>query len=455
MSKIIRQIGAPKIVRNSVALGSLVKLLDYDLSILLSVIKDYYKGKLVEFNLKAARLGFECISEKLFSLKPRRVNRKMLFLSGNEAIALGAIRAGMKLFAGYPITPATPILHFLANIQKQFDIVVVQSESEIAAINTVIGAWYAGVRAMTATSGPGFSLMTEALGQAAITETPLVLVLVQRHGPSTGLPTHTSQGDLRFVLHASQGEFPRVVIAPGDVSEAFYLTVEGFNIAERYQLPVIIIIDKFLAESYASVEEFDLNKAKVKRGKIIKDEFKGNLYKRFQITDDGISPMALPGTKNAIVKVNTLEHDEEGFTTENPELVKKMIDKRFRKLELLEKELRERELLVRSYGDGKITIICWGSVKGPALEAQKMLKDEGIHTRVLQPIFISPFPSIEIMKVFNESEIVIVVENNRLGQLASLIKENLLLKPHHMLLKYDGQPFYPEEIYDFVMKVIK
>lgn len=376
-----------------------------------------------------------------------------MFISGNEAIGLGAIRAGMKIFVAYPMSPATSLLHFLADMQKYFDIVVLQPESEIAAINMVIGSWFAGARAMTATSGGGFSLMVEALGQAGITETPVVIVLVQRQGPSTGLPTHTAQGDLRFVLHASQGEFPRVVIAPGDIEEAFYLTVEAFNIAEKYQLPVIILSDKYLAESYASIPPFDLDKAKVERGDLITDYFEGD-YKRYKITPNGISPIALPGTKNAIIKANTLEHDEYGFSTEDPEIVTKMIEKRFRKLISLSNELRSKGLWYKVHSDdGEITIISWGSTKGPILEAMKLLEKDSIKAKFIQLVFLSPFPKDELKKLISETKVV-TIENNMTGQLASLLREHLLISPDYQILKYDGNPFYPEEIYEKVKKVV-
>jgi len=451
MFEIVKKLKAPSVLRNVAALGAAIAVIDYDLNLLFDVMRDTFKGKLLEKNLEVAKIGYNHVKENFdvcsFKIKLRPIkDSNRLFMTGNESVALGALRAGMKIFAAYPMTPASPILHFLARLQKDFNIVVLQPESELAAINIVIGSWFAGARAMTATSGGGFSLMTEAFGQAGMTEIPVVVVLAQRQGPSTGLPTYTSQGDLRFVLHASQGEFPRVVIAPGDVEEAFYLTVEAFNIAEKYQLPVVILIDKYLAESYSSVDPFDLSKARVVRGELIFGEYEGNEYKRYSFTETGISPMVVPGTKGAIVKVNSSEHDECGFTCEDPVIVTRMNEKRFKKLELLAEEIKSRRLGIKVYGDSKITLIAWGSTKGPILESMKILSKRGIEVRYVQVVFLSPLPADSIKSILDSSKKIIVIENNMTGQLAGLLKEKAGITPDHVITKYDGRPFYPCEL---------
>mgnify|MGYP000085342119 CR=1 FL=1 len=459
MSGIVKKANVPLILRNAVALGAAIAVLDYDLNLLFDVMRDTFREKLLEKNVEVARIGYEYVKETYnvssFRIKLKPIeNSKRLFMTGNESIALGALRSGMKIFAAYPMTPASPILHFLARLQKDFDVVVLQPESELAAINIVIGSWFAGVRAMTATSGGGFSLMTEAFGQAGITEIPVVVVLAQRQGPSTGLPTYTSQGDLRFVLHASQGEFPRVIIAPGDIEEAFYLTVEAFNIAERYQLPVVVLVDKYLAESYSSVDPFDLDKAKVVRGDIISGMYEGSEYKRYQLTETGISPVVIPGTKGAVVKVNSSEHDEYGFTCEDPLVVTRMNEKRFKKLELLAKEVETKGLGVRVYGDGEITLIAWGSTKGPILESMRVLLKRGIRIKYVQVVFLSPLPVNSIKTTLRDSNEIIVIENNMTGQLASLLRERVNIVPDHVITKYDGRPFHPEELIMRVEEVI-
>ena len=460
MTEMVEEAGIPRVLRNAAALGAAVALVGYDLDLLAAVMRDTLRGRLVEENVKVARAGYEYVVSNYdvesfrVKLKVASRGRETLFLSGNDAVALGAIRAGMKVFAAYPMTPASPILHLLAELQRDFDIVVLQPESELAAINIAIGAWFAGARAMTATSGGGFALMSEALGQAGMMEVPVVIVLAQRQGPSTGLPTYTSQADLRFALHASQGEFPRAVIAPGDVEEAFYLTVEAFNIAERYQMPVIVLTDKYLAESHSSVEPFDLSRARVVRGKLIAGTYEGPEYRRYAITDTGVSPMAIPGTKNALVKLNSSEHDEYGFTCEDPQVVTAMNDKRFKKLELLAEEVDREGVGVKTYGEGDVAVVVWGSTKGPVLEGLAELAEEGVEAKCVQVVFLSPFPARSLRAALEGSEKVVVVESNRTGQLAGLMTEVAGVRPDHVIVKYDGRPFYPEEVRERLARVI-
>jgi len=464
LTKIVKELKASLIVRNSVALGALMALIGFDLEILLKVIgKELGKHReIAEINIKAAKAGYE-YSRSNFGvgsfakIKPKGDSGNLV-ITGNEAVALGALRAGMKTYFAYPMTPASPILHFLALVQHDFDVVVVQPESEIAAINMAVGAWYAGSRSMVATSGGGFCLMTEALGQAAMTETPVVVVIAQRPGPSTGMPTYTSQGDLRFTIHASQGEFPRFVIAPGDSEEAFYLTVKAFNMAEKYQVPAIILTDKHLAESHATVPEFDLNKARVERGKIITGEYKGEEeYRRFKLTEDGISPMAIPGTLNAIVKVNSSEHNEFGYATANEANATRMMEKRFRKLRLMREEVENLPESVKIYGhrSSSTAIISWGSTKGAILEALKIIKERGADLKFIQVVFLAPFPEKRVREALKGVNKLILVENNYTGQLESLLREFLLRPVDERILKYNGRPFFPKELAEKILEVIK
>ena len=287
--------------------------------------------------------------------------------------------------------------------------------------------------------------MTEGLSMAAMTETPVVIVLGQRPGPSTGLPTYGAQGDLRFAIHAGQGEFPRVIIAPGDADECFYKTIEAFNLAEKYQIPVIVITDKYLLESYESTDFFDVNKVTIDRGGFVAGEYEGaEEYKRYKITENGVSPRAIPLTKNTIVRANSDEHDEYGYTTEEPELTIEMNDKRFRKLDALNNELENYET-TKMYGPEKtdITIIGWGGTKGPVREAMKLLEKDGVKANFLQVIYILPFPTKRVSEVLEAASKTVIVESNKTGQLAQVIREKTKIDVGRAILKYDGRPFNP------------
>ena len=427
-----------------------------------NVIKDIYRGKAketIEFNIKAARLGYDYVKSKGmendFGRKlPKVSGKKRMLLTCNEAVGMGAIKAGCKFYAAYPMTPASSILHFMAAQERNFSLVVKHPEDEIAAINMVIGAGFAGARAMTATSGGGFSLMSEALGLAAMTGTPIVVVVCQRPGPSTGLPTRTEQGDLKFVLHASQGDFPRFVIAPGDVEESFYKTIEAFNLAERYQCPVILILDKYLSESHKTAEEFDVIGVKIDRGLLLSDEEleKIGAFKRYEFTETGISPRTIPSQRGGIFTATGNEHDETGYLSEDKTVRTRMMDKRFRKFEQAEREIPEPKLFGPK--DAEVTIIAWGSTKGPIKEAMKLLDRDGINANFLQIIYISPFPTNTISKIIDISKRVVIVENNKTAQLASLIREKTGKEIEHKILKYDGRQFFPVEIYHRIKEVL-
>ncbi|UCD73396.1 MAG: 2-oxoacid:acceptor oxidoreductase subunit alpha [Candidatus Bathyarchaeota archaeon] len=467
LKSMVKELEARPIMRNTVALGAAIGLLNFDLKIFNGIIKDTFKEEIAKINIAAAKMGFDyaCdfsrdqfIGDFEYHLKKTKGSRKKhLFIAGNEAVGLGAIQAGCKFYSAYPMTPATPILHFLAEHERDYGMIVIHAESEISAINMVAGASYAGVRAMTATSGGGFCLMTEGLGMTGMTETPVVIVLTQRTGPSTGLPTYTSQGDLRFAIHASQGEFPRVVIAPGDMEECFYKTMEAFNLAEKYQIPAIIITDKFLAESYSSVKSFDLNRIGIDRGLLSTQlEYAGKeAYQRHKLTGDGISLRIMPGTKGAIVRTNADEHDESGYTTEDPALTVEMADKRFKKLNALIKDLENYET-TKFFGpkEAEVTILGWGSTKGPIREAMKLLNKEESRSNYLQILCLCPFPVANVQGVLDSAKLTVVVENNRTSQLSGLIRENLLRDVDHKILKYDGRQFNPQDLSQKIQEVL-
>ena len=455
MKRLVKEKNLPDITKNSIALGAVISLLCLDITPLKKILKETLHSK-IEENISLAGEGYKIARNDRYCLGNLRKNKPTtsLLISGNEALALGAIKAGMKLYAAYPMTPATPILHYLAQIQREADIVVLQPESELAAMNITVGAAYAGIRAMTGTSGGGFALMSEALGLAAMTECPVVLVLGMRPGPSTGLATHTNQGDLRFALHASQGEFPRIVVAPGDVEECFYLTFDAFNLAEKFQVPSIIITDKYLGESYHSVPEFSTKGMRIDRGKYYTVWKKKN-YMRYEDAKDGVSPYVVPGTKGAVVKANSNSHDEFGYSDEDGELRVRMTDRYFRKIDGIKKEIGSKALKLYGNRKARVTVLAWGSTKGPVLEALKTCEKEGINANFVQVRFLSPFPDRELGKILSSSKKVLVVENNKTSQLGSLLKEYLCFEPDSCLLRYDGRPFNPEQISNKIKVMIR
>jgi 2-oxoglutarate ferredoxin oxidoreductase subunit alpha len=338
--------GGNKLMTNTVALGAALGLVDYDLQIVNKVVEDHFgTGDVGKANIEAVAEGYKYARQNLKnkpvqSLRPIG-NGKNMLLNGNEAIALGALAAGCKFMAAYPMTPSTSIMEYMAAKSEELGIVVVQPEDEISAINMIIGAAYTGVRSMTATSGGGFCLMVEGLGLAGMTETPVVIVNAQRPGPAIGLPTRTEQGDLEFAVYASHGEFPRVVLAPATVEDAFWLTIKAFNLAEKYQLPVILLTDQHLASSYATVEKFDLSKVTIDRGQLLSGKALTDpeQYKRHLITESGISPRGLPFETGALIVTDADEHDEEGHMIEDADTRTSMMLKRLRKLKGLRKEM--------------------------------------------------------------------------------------------------------------------
>ncbi len=463
LRQIVNKLKDKLIVRNTVGLGAIMSLMAFNLDHLIGVIKDTFNSKVADLNVKALKMGWNFAQKHFaedhkYQLSEQKIVKKhRVFLNGNEAIGLGALRAGCKFYVAYPMTPATGLLHFMASLEREYGMIVVHAESEISAINMVAGASFAGVRAMTATSGGGFCLMSEGLGMLGMTETPAVIMLAQRPGPSTGLPTYSGQGDLRFVIHASHGEFPRVVIAPGDVEECFYKTLEAFNLAEKYQIPVIILTDKYLVESYEGLKVFDVDRIGIDRGRYLrgKDYESEEEYQRHKFTRDGISPRAIPGMKGVIVRTNSNEHDENGYTTDNPELTIKMVNKRFRKRETLVKDLENYET-VRLYGSMRadITLFGWGTTKRPIREAMKRLSGEDLKINFLQIVYLDPFPTDKVRKMLQLAQKSIVVEENKTSQLSSLIREHTLMTIDHEILKYNGRPFNPLELSNRIKEVL-
>jgi len=368
-----------------------------------------------------------------------------MLISGNESLSLGAMAAGCKFMAAYPMTPSTGIITYLAGKAREFGLVVEQAEDEIAAINMAIGASFAGVRAMVATSGGGFSLMVEALGLVGMTETPLVIIEAQRPGPSTGLPTRTAQADLEFVLHASQGEFPRAIFAPATAEDAFWSVVKAFNVAEKYQVPVIIMSDQHLADSYSTCHKFDLTKVKIERGIISDAELtKIKDYRRHRFTPSGISPRAFPSQKGRIVITDSDEHDEDGHLTEDLEMGKKMVQKRLKKIEALATEIEPPQ--VYPHENAQIILIGWGSTYGALREAVDILIDQGMNVSLMHFQEIWPFPTQFVTSILSKVKQSFCVENNATGQLAHIIRAETGRKVTGKILKFDGRPFSSQYI---------
>jgi 2-oxoglutarate ferredoxin oxidoreductase subunit alpha len=371
-----------------------------------------------------------------------------MLIGGTEAIALGAITSGVKFYAAYPMTPSTGIMNYISSRAGEFGIIVEQAEDEIAAINMALGASFGGVRAMTGTAGGGFALMVEGLSLAAMTETPVVIALGQRPAPATGLPTRTDQGDLQFALYTAHGEFPRVIFAPGTPEQAFYLTNKAFDIAEKYQVPVIILFDQYLSDSQWTFDGFDLGKT-VYHDYRLRGQVFSNLpdYRRYAYTESGVSALGVPGDSRHVVVADSDEHDEEGHIIEDSETRKNMVDKRlFRKLPLIRKEI-EPPLL---YGSERPTIVLagWGSSYGLMKEAVDALARD--HTiAMLHFSEIYPLPStakFNYLDILKNASLTICFENNATGQFARLMKSETGYVFNRLLNRFDGRPFILEEL---------
>ncbi len=454
LERLAQEKAGGKLMTNTVALGAALALVNYDLDIFDTVLVEHFgKGKVADSNVAAARAGYEYVQAgykgNFHQLKPVSDAKRML-LTGNEAISLGAIAAGCKFMSAYPMTPASSIMEYIAAKSRDFDLVMVHAEDEISAVNMAIGAGYAGVRAMTATSGSGFCLMVEGLGLAGITETPVVIIDGQRPGPAVGLPTRTEQGDLQFVLHAHHGDFPRAVLAPATIEGAFWTTVKAFNLAEKYQLPVLILTDQYLASSYTTVDPFDLSQVTIDRGLLLSEEEPPLEYMRHRITQSGISPRAFPGLGKALVVTDCDEHDEKGHLTEDAEMRTAQVQKRLRKMFSLRQEIEPPQL----YGPKKAetTLIGWGSTYGAMQEAVDILRKEGAGLNMLHLNGLWPLPAEAVTDVLSAAHNSYVIENNATGQLAYLIKAETGRNVSGKILKFDGRPFTPAYIAEAVRK---
>ncbi len=454
--------------RNLVMIGAMVQLFGLPLDKAEQMVRrrlGRFKDLLPK-NLEALNLGYNYAQENFTQRPPVYLEPPMeaaeegLVMTGNQALALGAIAAGCRVYAGYPITPATDIMEFLAKELPKVGGVVIQAEDEIAAINMTIGASFAGVRAMTATSGPGLSLMVEAMGLASMTEVPVVVVDVQRAGPATGMPTKTAQGDLYLALYAGNDDPPRFVVAPSSVEDCFYQMINAFNLAERYQMPVIVLSDQALAPRVETCDPFRLDDVRALDRELADPDANGG-YQRYKITETGVSPMTIPGVKGGHYTAEGLEHNEKGNPNYTPQMHSEMMEKRRRKVDIARQELALWSNVVEEWGDDEaaIAVMGWGSSLGPVQEAMARAQEAGLKVAALFPKVLLPMPDLRIKRFIRGRRAIIIPELNQRGQFArviehrysrELIRDNIEVVS---LTKYQGLPFRPVEIFEKIVEV--
>ena len=468
VGKDVQLIGLPvmelvgnQLMQNTALMGALIQVIDLDPAGIRELLQERFAKKgeaVIKTNLDAFDKGFEFAKTKC---KPGAIRvgkgdaKRRPLAGGNPMIGFGAVAAGCRFYSAYPMTPASSLLHWLVKYASKTGLLVKQCEDEIAALNMSIGAGHVGVRAMTGTAGGGFALMTEAVGAAAMTETPVVIVEVMRGGPSTGLPTKTEQGDLFQLFGASQGDFPKVILAPRTVPECFHVAVEAFNLAEKYQIPVMIISDLYLAERLETFDGVNLNNIPIDRGPMVTQP--NGLYRRFLVTDSGVSPRALPGTPGTIYTAATDEHDEDGIVISdvftNPHIRSKMMHKRMRKMEGLLKELPAPQL--DGPKDAELTLVGWGSTYQVMLEAMEVLNQDGPKVNVLCLRNIWPFQAEAVSAILSKTKMTMSVEGNYIGQIVKFIRMETGIAIQHHLRKIDGEPFELKQVVDQARTILK
>jgi 2-oxoglutarate ferredoxin oxidoreductase subunit alpha len=459
MSDIAQEQAGTTLARNTVALGFAAGLTGFDLDPLQSVVRDNFARKgqaVVDGNLGAVEAGYEEGRKHAagcpFELERKRDAPRRMVLNGTDAFTLGALAGGCRFVSAYPMTPGSLALHWMAAHAQRYGVVIKHTEDEIAAINMAIGAAHMGARALVPTSGGGFSLMVEGLGLAGITETPVVIYNAQRPGPATGLPTRNEQGDLLFMLHASQGEFPRFLLAPGTHEQAFVTGWRAFNLAEKYQTPVLVLGDHYLAVARRTldVEDLDFDAVKIDRGALLGEAEIDTLaepYLRYRVTESGVSPRAIPGHPKAIYVASSNEHDEQGTITEDMGMRTAQVDKRMRKMTVAAGEMIAPTLYGPSEAD--VTCICWGTTYGPLREAVDRLNAGGAtRANILHMSDLWPFPVDAVNKALEWAHRVVAVELNATAQLATLIRAQTGRAVDDTLLRYDGRAFTPDYILD-------
>ncbi|MCY1620556.1 2-oxoacid:acceptor oxidoreductase subunit alpha [Staphylococcus pettenkoferi] len=456
-TKTAKELGTT-LMKNMVAVGATCALMDLETETFESLITAMFekKGdKVVEMNIQALHEGYRLMQEQLetvegdFQLTASQQDPH-LYMIGNDAIGLGAISAGSRFMAAYPITPASEIMEYMIENLPKVGGTVVQTEDEIAAANMAIGSNYGGVRGFTASAGPGLSLMMEAIGLSGMTETPFVIVNTQRGGPSTGLPTKQEQSDFMQMIYGTHGDIPKIVVAPTDAEDAFYLTMEAFNLAEIYQCPVIILSDLQLSLGKQTVEQLDYNAIDIQRGELIqsdieREEGDKSYFRRYALTDSGVSPRPLPGLKGGIHHVTGVEHNQEGKTSEVAQNRQEQMEKRMRKTQhlLINEPVSGQE----THDEADILYLGFISTKGAIQEGAERLEEQGIKVNHLQIRQLHPFPKDVVQEAVNKAKKVVVVEHNYQGQLSNILKMNVMVGDKLInQTKYDGTPFLPHEI---------
>ena len=443
-----KELGNPKMI-STIGLGMLLGKLKIDVKVGEEVVRETFKEGLIEGNIKALDYGYSITKTEVNPIEAR----ESILINGNQAVGLGAAAAGCKFYSAYPMTPSSGVLGFLSSVSDELEIVVDQCEDEVAALNMALGASFAGVRAMTGSSGAGMALMSEAFSLAGIIETPVVIIDVQRPGPATGLPTDTEQADLRFLIHNGHGEFPRKVIALRSAEDAFYQTARAFNLADKYQIPVILMSDKELADTKISTAPFDFSKIEINRYLANPNDYEPGTYNRYEITESGVSPRLIPTRANGnMVMVDSDEHDEFGRTSEDAQNRIAQVDKRHRKFEGIIAD--EEEPWEIGVDDFDTLVVCWGSTYGVVKESIDLLNEKGHKIKGLVFGDVFPLPLKKFKKFHSMAKNYIVVEMNRDGQFEGLIRQEALVASDHLITKYDGRPFYLEELVERLEEVL-
>ena len=456
LRQIAMETGKKPIYSNSVAVGYLFGVLQLDIELLNALFRERFKDEAIQAgNIAASAEGYNrgtAHADKIGALPTVAGAPSRLFLNGNQAAALGAISANMKFISCYPMSPSTGIITYLANAETTAGIVTEQAEDEIAAVNQAVGASMAGVRAMTSTSGGGMALMSETISLCGIAEVPLVIVNCQRGGPGTGLPTRQEQADLLFSTFTGHGDFPRAVLAATNAEDVFYLTAKAFNIADRYQIPVIVLSDQHIADSFFTVDAYNLDKVPPETSLISTKTLEQMAeYKRYAITDSGISPRAYPGQSKHLVMTDSHEHVETGHITDKPDIRKAMVEKRARKTARLSSTYNVQ---TNGASDAEVAVVSWGSTGDTLKEAVAVLKDKGVHLNHVHLSEIWPFPKKQFEAAVEKNKRIIVVEGNNTGQLAAIITQSTGIKPE-LLPKYDGRPYIVEDLTAEVAEVVQ
>lgn len=443
-----------KIFSNVIATGIILGIFNIEMNLIEEYIRKMFLDKpedIIMKNIEAVKTGYEIgrnfINNNCLSVnvqKDEAVAAKIL-ANGNDAVFLGCIAGGCDFIASYPMSPSTAVFTSLAKNSDQFNIIVEQAEDEIAALNMGLGAWYAGSRAIVSTSGGGFALMVEGVSLAGMLESPVVIHLAQRPGPATGLPTRTEQGDLELALYSGHGEFPRIILTPGTNEDAFYLAQNAFNLADKFQVPVFLLTDQYILESFSLSGSFDLNKIE-SQDFIVKTE---QDYQRYKLTDEGLSPRGIPGLGEGTVKLDSDEHDEDSHITEDLDLRIKMVDKRIKKFDLIKKEIYEPELF--GNGNYKTLLVGWGSTCNSIKESVNIIDNPDIGFLYFKQVY--PLPESTLVYLEKATNTV-CIENNATGQFAKLIRQETGFNIHHRILKYNGLPFSVEELVDKIKNLI-